>query len=475
MVTQPAVNKSRDMGGLSLKARLSWLIAFVLFLILIANIAILVGHAGPRVRTEAENIEHLARELVTMALARLQDSKDPLPALQRMFESKLRHVQIQFLSGNDPSPVMAPHPSAEQDTNIPHWFVALVAPAPKVTLVPAVINGLRYGNIAIASYPADEAAEVWSDMVSLAQTSLVATLLVLAVVLFLLRRSLSPLDALEQGLARLEEGRPNVRLFLNGAREFNLIATRLNSLATTLDRVRGENQALLEKLIKVQDDERRGIARDLHDEAGPCLFAIRASASTLSEAMSDSKLNAGMRKAIRDIQSAGQALQDVVRRMLDQLRPPGLTELGLEAALRSLVANWQGARSDLLLTVETPHDLCCLDEAVALTAYRVVQESLTNVYRHSSATWARVRLAFEQEPAAEDAATTTESAAPSLRITIEDDGVGLTGESGKGRGLVGMRERVKALSGRICISDGVDGGTRIDVQLPARARDESAA
>lgn len=463
------------MSGLSLKARLSWLIALVLGAMLIGNIAILVVHAGPRVREEADNTERLAHELVTTELARLQGGKEPLASLQHLFESmrKLRHVQIQFLTGNNPYPVIVPRSSADRDPAIPDWFVWLVAPAPKVTLIPAIINGHRFGDIAIGSYPADEAAEVWSDAVSLAQTSLVATLIALACVLVLVRRSLTPLDALAQGLARLEDGRASVRLALKGAREFGLIAARLNSLAATLDRVRGENQALLEKLIKVQDDERRGIARDLHDEAGPCLFSIRAGASTLSEKMSDSKLDVGVaRKAIGEIQSAGQALQDVVRRMLDQLRPPGLAELGLEAALRSLVANWQGARGDLKLTLETPHDLGCLDEAVALTAYRIVQESLTNIYRHASATWATVRLAFEQEPAHDDAKP-METAVHSLHIVIEDNGVGFSGEHGKGRGLVGMTERVKALDGEISVAERANGGTRIDVRLPALDEDES--
>ncbi len=205
-----------------------------------------------------------------------------------------------------------------------------------------------------------------------------------------------------------------------GASEFGLIATRLNSLATTLDRVKEENHALLEKLVKVQDDERHEIARDLHDEAGPCLFSIRASASTLSEALSESRLEEAVaRKAVLDIQAAGQALQEVIRRMLDQLRPPGLEELGLEEALGGLVANWKAVHPDLTLTLETPHDLAQLDAAVALTAYRTIKKSLTNIYRHSSANWAKVSSAFEYEPF-NGRAKESDAAARMLHILMEE-------------------------------------------------------
>lgn len=83
------------------------------------------------------------------------------------------------------------------------------------------------------------------------------------------------------GLAELEASRSHVRLALKGAAEFRNISSRLNSLAATLDRVREEKLALMEQLIKVQDEERQQIARDLHDEARPCLFSIRAGTATL--------------------------------------------------------------------------------------------------------------------------------------------------------------------------------------------------
>lgn len=465
------------MRSLSLRSRLSWLITVVLLTILVLNAAILVGHAGPRVRAEVNSIERLARELVETALASLQESKDPLPSLHRLFETlkNLRHIDIQILPSDDPSPLIIARSRSEQEKGIPDWFVSFAAPPPKVTIIPATINAVQYGFIAIAPNPVDELAEVWSDVVSLASISLAATMLILAAIVALVRRSLSPFDNLAQGLAQLEAGKANVRLKLKGAAEFREISARLNSLAETLDRVREENLALMKRLIKVQDDERRQIARDLHDEAGPCLFSIRAAASTLLRDTSYPGFDLDrIRNTCREVNAAGKALQDLIRRMLDQLRPPGLSELGLEAAARGLIANWQEARPDVALVLETPHHLDSVSGAVGLTAYRVIQESLTNIYRHASASKARVRLEFENAPM-EEGYGHSDAVSSVLRITVEDNGIGISGHRGKGSGLAGMNERVQALKGCISVTDRPGGGTCINVILPLPDEDGKEA
>lgn len=376
------------MPVLSLKARLSWLIGIVLLTILILNIVILVSHAGPRVRAEANSIDLLARELVETSLASLQASNDPLPALHHLLDGlrNSRHLQIEILPNSDPTPTASARVRSEQEKGIPDWFVSFVAPAPKVTLIPATINAIQYGYIAIAPNPVDEVAEVWSDIVSLSMTSLIATLVILIGLLVLVRFSLSPFDSLVDGLGKLEAGHSHVRLVPKGAAEFRNVASRLNSLAATLDRVREEKLALMEQLINVQDEERRQIARDLHDEAGPCLFSIRAGAATLMNTIAAPDCGIDpLRKTCEELNTAAKALQDLMRRILDQLRPPELAERGLEAALRGLIANWQAIHADLNMTLEIPHNLGSVSEAVGLTAYRVIQESLTNIFRHASA------------------------------------------------------------------------------------------
>ncbi|HEY8066675.1 MAG TPA: histidine kinase [Methylosinus sp.] len=451
--------------AMSLKARLGWLIAVVLTAMLAVNVTIMIGHAGPRVRAEAESIEHLSHELVETALASLQETRDPIPSLRRLFENlrNLRHIEIEILPNDDIAPSFDSKLRAEMQTGVPDWFVSLVAPAPKVDIIPARIGDVQYGNIAIISNPVDELAEIWSDLLWLGAISLAVTLLMLALVLELLRRTLAPFDSLGRGLARLEAGEKEVRLDLRGATEFRDISHKLNSLATTLDRVQDENHSLIDRLFAVQDSERHDIARDLHDEAGPCLFSIRAGAATLAASTSGNFPDHDLlRRTCANIDAAGQALQTLLRRMLERLRPPAMSELGLETALRGLFASWTGSRGDVRLSLRIVHDLSCLDEKIALTAYRVVQEALTNIFRHSAAANAEARLEFVEAPPELAEA----GAAEALRVLVEDDGVGLPEAHRFGLGLIGMSERVHALGGLMRMEPGPQGGTRIEVLLP---------
>lgn len=456
---------------MSLKARLGWLIAIVLTAMLAVNVAIMIGHAGPRVRAEAESIEHLSHELVETALASVQETKDPIPSLRRLFDSlrNLRHIEIEILPNDDTAPSFDSKLRSEMQTGVPDWFVRLVAPAPKVDIISARVGGVQYGNIAIIFNPVDELAEIWSDLLWLGAISLAVTLLMLALVLTLLRRALAPFDSLGLGLARLQAGEKEVRLDLRGASEFRDISQKLNSLAATLDRVQEENHSLIDRLFAVQDSERRDIARDLHDEAGPCLFSIRAGAATLAASASAGFPDLDLlRRTCANIDAAGQALQTLLRRMLERLRPPAMSELGLEAALRGLVASWSDSRADVRLSLRVAHDLTCLDEKIALTAYRVVQEALTNIFRHSSAANAVARLEFVEAPPELASA----GGAEALRVIVEDDGVGLPEERRFGLGLIGMSERVHALGGLMRMERRPEGGTRIDVLLPLPEAEE---
>lgn len=448
------------MRPVSLKAGLSWLIGVVLLSTLLINVSILAMHAGPRIRAEDETSLRLTRELVVTAIASLQETDDPAPALRRFYENlgTLRHVDVRVFPDNDRSAMLGLAPKARSGDGVPDWFVAMVGAAPRILIVPVVIRGVPHGRIAILSNPIDELSEIWSDISWLAFVSLLVTSAILALVLFLVRHALAPFDGLRRALAELERGKRDVRVALRGATEFRSIASALNSLAANLNRVEQENRSLLNELIRVQEDERKEIARDLHDEAGPCLFSIRAGAVALSDMTSQKALDMlRVRDVCASLDRASEALQKLFRELLVRLRPRGLSEFGLSAVLESLAASWRANHPQVALELVCPHDLTSLDEAVSLTAYRVVQEATTNVFRHARASWARIRVEFGSMPAAEDN--------PGLHIVVEDNGVGVSTPA-PGFGLLGMSERVQALGGRMSISTRPEGGARVDVWLP---------
>ena len=462
------------MRCLSLKTELSWLIGLVMLMTLIINLSILIAHAGPRIRAEDDTSLHLTRELVVTAIGSLQETDDPLPALRRFYESLggLRHVDVKVVEAGDVSSVLSVKPTPESQSQVPSWFVDFVHAPPRVLIVPVTFKGINYGRIAIISNPVDELAEVWSDVSWLALVGLLVTSIILGIVLLLVRGSLKPFEGLERGLSDLEAGKSNVRIELRGATEFRSISAALNSLAATLDRVRTENRALVERLIRVQDDERKEIARDLHDEAGPCLFSIRAGIVAVSELTADATLDIPqIRQTCANINKASEILQSLFRALLGRLAPRGLAEFGLREVLKGLLNSWQTSRPDVALELICPHDLSILDESIALTAFRVVQESITNMFRHANADWAQVRVEFGSGAPGSSSEIESECA-PALLIAIEDNGVGIPSLPILGLGLLGMKERVQALGGRISMDRRASGGTRIAVSLPLPKDDE---
>ena len=456
------------MRCLSLKTELSWLIGCLMLVTLFINLSILIIHAGPRIRAEDDTSVHLARELVVTAIGSLQETEDPLPALNRFYESlgKLRHVDVKVLSGDDKPAVLPAKAASKNLSSVPGWFVDLAHAPPKSLIVPVTIKGVNYGRIAIVSNPVDELEEVWSDVSWLALVSLLVTSAILGLVLLLVRQSLMPFAGLKRGLADLEAGKSNVRIEHRGATEFRTISAALNSLAETLDRIKTENRSLVDRLIRVQDNERKEIARDLHDEAGPCLFSIRAGVVALSELTTDPTPDAGkIQQTCDSVNRASEVLQNLFRALLGRLVPRGLTEFGLHEVLKGLINSWQVSRSDVTLALVCPHDLSILDEPTALTAFRVVQESLTNIFRHANATSAQVRVEFGSAPSRSSCDQDSEDA-PALLIEVEDNGVGIPDQPSLGLGLLGMKERVQALGGTISISKRVGGGTSVAASLP---------
>ncbi|KAF2989954.1 histidine kinase [Methylocystis sp. MJC1] len=460
---------------ISLKVGLSWLIGFVLLATLLINLTIQSMHAGPRIRAEAGSNLRLVREFVLTSIASLPDDENPTLVLRRLYANlgALRHVDIKILERGEAPPTqwsMADHAS---DDDPPTWFVKLVGvPSPRVILVPIRVNARDYGSVAIVSNPLDELEEIWSDMTWLASISLVVTLAIVILLLLLIRFSLTPFGALQAGLADLEAGKSGIRIAPRGASEFRNISNALNSLATTLDRMRQENRDLVNEIIEIGDSERKEIARDLHDEAGPCLFSIRAAAASLQEVVAQSPPDpVRLRQLSAIMDRASEALQSLFRGLLGRLRPKGLSELGLEAALKNLFASWSAGHPEVELRLSSPYDLSSLDETTAFTAYRVVQESVTNVFRHANANWAQVTLEFGWDRFGDRGESETEDA-PTLIVIVEDDGIGLAAEHRSGMGLLGMRERVQGLGGRMKVERRAAGGTRVFVSLPIRDEEE---
>jgi two-component system, NarL family, sensor histidine kinase UhpB len=218
-----------------------------------------------------------------------------------------------------------------------------------------------------------------------------------------------------------------------------------------------ENRRLAHQYLELQESERRALARDLHDELGQYLNVIKIDAVTLRDRFpKGDATRAGATEMIASIDRVQTSIAGLIR----QLRPVGLDELGLAGALEHCVDGWRRRLPHSTLTLTMDAQLESLDETRRLTLYRLVQEALTNVARHSRAARVDISVSVEQD-----------AAAPGRWIIarVADDGIGVqAAERSAGLGLIGMRERVVALGGTLTLTRAPHAGVTLTARMPAQ-------
>jgi two-component system, NarL family, sensor histidine kinase UhpB len=160
----------------------------------------------------------------------------------------------------------------------PGWFVNIIHPARREDRIDAVVDGRRHGAFIVAADPEDEIAELWDSIADLAIDGSCAAILGFVILFFVVRSASAPLHSLSQALSSLSDGDYRARLTDDVPFEFRKLVAGFNGLGASLQAAQVENQTLRARLVSIQDEERRELARELHDEVGPHLFAARAHA-----------------------------------------------------------------------------------------------------------------------------------------------------------------------------------------------------
>ncbi len=376
---------------------------------------------------------------------------------------RLRHVRIMFMDASGQLTMMSPQPEDAKRQDVPSWFAALVRPQTVGRAVRVV--ALQGANpVIIIGEPADEIAEAWKDFSSLAIVWVALNALILAVLYLVLGRLLDPLAHLSKGMHSLEDGHYATRLSLPKVKELAILTERFNTLAGALDSSRDENSRLYRQLITVQEEERREIANELHDEAGPCLFGITANASSIQNLASqqpDSRTGEISRR-VGEILSITERLKLLNRALLKKLRPVPLGRVKLVELVDELIAGFQRRHPDVHIAASFGKLAETYGETIDLTLYRCIQEGITNAIRHGKAGALAVDLAEVPVQRANG------GRAPGGRVTLDlrDDGTGIARATPKGFGLTAMTERVRSLGGRCSIETAPAKGTTIHVEIP---------
>ncbi|MGY8638663.1 sensor histidine kinase [Bradyrhizobium sp. 14AA] len=320
---------------------------------------------------------------------------------------------------------------------------------------PVIARGAKLGDAVVWVDPAVQTAEAWHEAGRLMIALAIALPLLCALVYAALARALRPTHMIRAGLERIAANDLTARLPPFDLAELSAIRDVFNHLAESLDTALAERSELTRKLIALQDEERRHLARELHDEFGQSLAAIRAlAASARQTAAQDCPELLG---ECDSIARTATGMMETLRGALFRLRPPDVDELGLVASLEGLVSGWNGrSRGQTRFDIRFEGAVENLPASISANLYRIVQEALTNAAKHAGATRVSLHLTM---------------AANEIALAIEDDGRPNDAAVKSGMGLLGMRERVAALRGRLSFETGPNGGTALRVVIPLTAAD----
>lgn len=443
---------------MSLHARLVGLICIALAASLTFGLAIACLSASRSVQTEMRSALAVAQQTIENGLDGLKNSQDPFGDLESLiapFRGN-RHLTI-FVTGDDGA-IVVPVPEAPALGDIPAWFVDLIGVTPTSVHLPIRLADDRYRTVVLQTNPHNEILEVWdqfsNSLIVLALFCLQGVLLIP----WLVRRALRPLDRLAAALQRVGHGDYNARVEERIALELSPLAASFNRMARQLADMDEKNRCLNEQLLTLQEQERVAIARDLHDEVGPFLFAVNVDAASIERLASEDR-TAEILKHVRSIRDAVAHMQRQVKGILGRLQPSGLAEFGLPAAIHGLVDFWRRRHPDIDYRIALAPGPPSFGELADVTIYRVVQEGLNNAVRHGRPHSITVAVSCRDgEPDRPDEIT----------IAITDDGAGMKEGAGFGFGLLGMRERLKAMGGVLECIDRPEGGLAIRACLPCR-------
>jgi two-component system sensor histidine kinase UhpB len=432
--------------------------------------ALTVYNAKLATRIEIAASMEVAERFVREAIERLSREMPgvhPLASLPLQVKN-LRHVRILITdAGGRPIPPAGEQGAgtADEAAAAPAWFATLLDIGDLRREVPIVADGQRVGTVFVVGHASDEIAEVWRDMSDLAVLAVIVNLTVFALLFVTLGRALKPLVNVAVGLREIGGGNLRYRLPRPKVRELADIVDQFNALATALDVAKVDNTRLNRRLITVQDDERRLIAGELHDELGPCLFGLRADAASikrLTATLPDDVAEAVRERTTTLIQTI-ERIQTANRRLLGRVRPMALHHVPLTDVIRTLVAEFEQHDPDCVFDLSFGRVADRYGDCIDLTVYRCVQEGITNAVRHSGAKTIAIELE-QRTTVVPDCGGCSASAV--LRLAVKDDGCGIAPDRQPGLGLLGMEERVRALGGRFTVALRSNGGTRLDIAIP---------
>jgi two-component system sensor histidine kinase UhpB len=324
------------------------------------------------------------------------------------------------------------------------------------------------GRLVVQANSSRAVLDGWDTLSRLLWIGAIALAVINAAVFWLTGRVLKPLRTVVEGLQRMEQGDYEARLPSLTGREGRLMSAAFNrtaqavadsaaaqKLASEARQRLQENRELTQMIQAHIEEERRSIARELHDELGQSITAIKSIGLSILQRCD--RHDERVSEAAQLIVDTAGRMYDAVHEMIPRLRPFALDSFGLSDALTDLAGEWRTRHPEVEMRLQIDEPLPQLDDAITTCAYRIVQEALINALRHARATRIDVTLGVEPE---------------ALVVRVADNGVGPPPDWDQPGhyGVRGMRERAAALGGSFEFDRGEPAGTHVTVRLPLAAQ-----
>lgn len=446
-------------SGLSLRLKINLIFSMLTLLMFTVLTVVEISSTRASVREEMEASSRIATQLLG-GISNFYDDEN-FSGLVTFLRDTGR-VRANDISLYDAAGVLlyqSPPSLYKIGRDAPEWYSALVAPPQSERVIP-----LRGARLVVTNNPTRAILDGWDNLRDMLFTQVALFVLADLVVFWLVGLWLAPLEKVERGLREIEQGDHHVRLPPLPGKEAGEMGRAFNRMAQAVEDNIQVRQASAEAEARLDaqreftmllhasiEEERAALARELHDELGQSLTAIRSIAKSM---MQHPDVAGGPleRHAQMLFDTAGMT-SDAMRRMIPRLRPIQLEGMGLVDAVRDLLTETQQNHPDVKfeLSVDAA-GLPALDDGLELSAYRIAQEAVTNVVRHSGGTRAQVSIAV---------------LANTLKLVIADNGKGAAQLQREGHyGVRGMQERAAAYAGSVSFGSGPEGGLQVSVSLP---------
>lgn len=445
---------------MNLKVQLLYRIIFIALICLTASASYVLYQTDKQAKYEANFTAQLIEKQVRTQLLSMfarNDLSSTFPNTELWPDiNGVSGSCIQFLSRSENRRRNMCNQAVESERAWPEWFGVLYQQffSPDFEVKKNIsFNAMAYGSILVTLNTRIETARAWINLQAIIGVLFASIFTVCILVYFTINRLLKPAQLIITGLEHMRDGHLNTRLPPFNIKEWKQTSDAINALASSQEHAIADNKRIALKLMNIQEEDHRYIARELHDEFGQCLAGINAVTASINQTAV--KQCPELVPEIKTIGPITSHMMDVLRSMLSRLRPAEIDDVGLSQSLTNLVTNWNkqsNGKTIYQLTIKGTIDT--LPEPLPVNMYRIVQECLTNIAKHANASHATVLVHYQE--------------GEYIQLKISDDGIAKVKDFDNtlGVGLLGIRERVIALGGQLLLSPREIAGLTISITIP---------